>query len=81
MSTLILSNYRCGTTFYGRNYAKEHDLVFLDEMFHESFNVSQKKTQWRRFNQLDCLAKIFPTHVLPEYEYTNIEYHQYLKPY
>lgn len=80
MSTLILSNYRCGTTFYGKNYAEENNLVFLDEMFHESFNKKQLQTQWRRFNQEKCVAKIFPTHVLPEYEYTQVEYHKLLKP-
>lgn len=65
MKHLVLSNYRCGTTWFCNNLAKEYSANNFDEIFHSNFKVSEKLKGAHLYLDSDApvVAKIFPSHI------------------
>jgi hypothetical protein len=64
MKHIILSNYRCGTTWYCSNFAKENKLTNMDEFIHEQYAYNQKVKNLSQFiTSTNVIAKAFPYHV------------------
>lgn len=65
MKHLVLSNYRCGTTWYCNHLAEKHSANNFDEIFHDNFNSKQKLKGGLLYleSKEPVVAKIFSTHI------------------
>ena len=65
MKHLVLSNYRCGTTWYCKHLAEKNSANNFDEIFHDNFSSKQKLKGGVLYleSKDPVVAKIFPTHI------------------
>ena len=73
MKHLVLSNYRCGTTWFCKHLAEKHSANNFDEILHNNYTVSEKLKGCALYleSKKPVVAKIFPTHI-DAIENTNI---------
>jgi hypothetical protein len=64
MKHIVLSNYRCGTTWYCESLAKQENCENFDEFIHEQCSYNQKVKNLSYFiTTKNVVGKVFPYHI------------------